>query len=384
MQIYSGPTRRVLRKLKTNTTNGFTVDGIRNQEEERAIYVRQKFTLRQYENEVNDANDNYNYIASEWMFQEEKDAGEFDVRENNDPANEAILLPTPFTGVHDIADRLLLNKTFQSIAFKPDNAHNYLNIENEAQTRIAPLLSAKEHFQNVTVSPIVSKREYEVQDVVNVSLAMYGRYWVGSLNDMPAGVANRNGQAPYFLDNMGADQSAANFEQHSVYGFTPNQMPVGQKVRPAAVVWDVKEHIEFFYDSDRDVYESKSFDINVPWPLNQGVSGGDPAHLQAGISTYQQFIVPAITTSATQGGFLRDTTNITPYNYFMVGDAQAPRVSFPAPGAITAAGVLDEDLHRTDTVAILMDSYRNPIITGYGAGVPPPGPYIPCGRQPGV
>ena len=45
MQIYSGPTRRVLRRF--SGANGITIDGRVSQEEQRALYVAQTFTLQQ-------------------------------------------------------------------------------------------------------------------------------------------------------------------------------------------------------------------------------------------------------------------------------------------------------------------------------------------------
>ena len=71
MQIYNGPIRRVLRKLKNNTESGFIVDGIVDQEEERGIFVKQKFTLKQYENRVTAAN--LRTMSDQWIFLEEAD-----------------------------------------------------------------------------------------------------------------------------------------------------------------------------------------------------------------------------------------------------------------------------------------------------------------------
>ena len=71
MQIYNGPSRRVLRKIKEDTDSGFAVDGVRSQEEERAIFIRQSFTLKQYEDRVAAAN--LRTMSDQWIFLEEAD-----------------------------------------------------------------------------------------------------------------------------------------------------------------------------------------------------------------------------------------------------------------------------------------------------------------------
>ena len=193
MQIYNGPSRRVLRKIKEDTDSGFTIDGVRSQEEERAIYVRQSFTLKQYEDRA--AVNALPPIDAQWTYPEEKD--EFSHHVGNDPANAK--LPTPFTSKHVLTDRLLLNKSFKDVYFQPDNAHNFLKVSNLEAAQMAPLLCSKKQFENVTIAPkVTGLTPYEVQDTVLAPLNMYGKYWFGTLHDM-AGIANRTGEAPYFL-----------------------------------------------------------------------------------------------------------------------------------------------------------------------------------------
>ena len=150
MQIYAGPVRRVLRKLKVDTATGFTVDGLVNQEEERAVFVRQKFALKQFEKDETILE----HISNEWTLPEER--GEFDVRTGNTADNTGDPLPLPFSEKHQLTDRLLLNKSFNKVYFKPDNAHNFLDIENRAQVRLAPLLCSTQQFENVTVPPQIT------------------------------------------------------------------------------------------------------------------------------------------------------------------------------------------------------------------------------------
>ena len=50
----------------------------------------------------------------------------------------------------DISNKNRLNKNFTNVAFKPDNAFNFLTIENREQARLAPLLCSQLQFENVT------------------------------------------------------------------------------------------------------------------------------------------------------------------------------------------------------------------------------------------
>ena len=374
MQIYKGPTRRALRK--TQAKGSLTVDGIRNHEEERAIYVRQKFTMRQFENEMNSLGDNhnYNYMSDQWVFEEEK--GEFDARVGNQVDNLGELLPTPFTQKHTLTDRLLLNKTFKSMHFKPDNAHNYLEIDNQSQIQLAPLLCSSQQFDNVTHPPIVSEGSiYDVQDVVEVDFSMYGRYWVGALHDLnDHEITNRNELAPYFMDDMEADVEAGNgnnFERFSAYGFTLNQLPSGQKFRQYPWLKELGlmagSLVKFYYNTEKDIYQSEEFTIKVPWPLNNGTVAGHE------VNEYRQFTVPSISTRSSHGtSNERQTDHITPYHYWKtkdlgVNDFQTwgPRFDFPAPADMVVGGARMEERNSTDFVAIPIDFGSCEIITGY-------------------
>ena len=367
--IYSGPTRRTLRKLKTNTSGSFTVDGIVDNEEERAVYVRQKFTLRQYENNANALGDdhNYNYMSDQWVFEEEK--GEFDVREGNLAANTGALLPTPFTGKHAITDSLLLNKTFKNVVFNPDNAVNFLDIQNRAQTQLAPLLCSELNLNNVTLPPIVKGiSSYSTPEQVQVPLAMYGRYWFGSQHSMDAVlITNRTGKAPYFL-TAAAAVGAANRERFSAYGFTPAQLGSGQRLKSADTILEVGDdltaYITFTYDAQRDVYISESFEVRVPWPLNRGEVAAQDI-IVPGIESYRTFTVPPIETGSTQSASIRNEDDITPYNYWV--SERKSRIDLPAAAAITVGNVRDENLNSADYVPILLQNTPVPIVISYAA-----------------
>ena len=377
MQIYDGPTRRVLRKLNVNTARGFTVNGIVSQEEERAIYVRQKFTLKQYEE---DAKENLEHMSDQWTFPEER--GQFDVRAGNNANNTGALLPIPFTQKHTLSDRLLLNKSFSSVFFKPDNSHNFLTIENRVQAQLAPLLCSELQLTNVTRNPVITGiPSYEQPEVVRVQLGMYDRFWFGSVHVSGAGVPNRDGEASYYVTNQNAIVDHNNPEHYSAYGFSSELLFTQELTRN-------RGYIDFMYDPEKDVYRSKPFEVSVPQPLNQGEYYA-PANLtNAGglnynvppqdvankpgfndtIHDFQTYIVPSIETRPTQDATVRDNEDITPYNYFKnrdyAGDGDVttrPRKHLPTPaqmvtGPANVNQVFREDRNLLDCIKIPLDS----------------------------
>ena len=349
MQIYSGPVRRVLRKLKDNTATSFTVDGVVNQEEERAVFVRQKFTLKQFEKDSTILE----HISNEWTLPEER--GQFDVRVGNSAENTGDPLPLPFSEKHKLSDRLLLNKSFNKVYFKPDNAHNFLDIENRAQARMAPLLCSTQQFENVTVPPrITGIPSYEAQNTVKVPFHFYGKHWFGSLHSMGhAGIDNRTGDAPYYVENN-ANVAAANPELYSAYGFDRDQLFASQHLV------DEKGFITFRYIPERDIYKSDPFVVKIPKPLNQGEFYA-PLNLEQGhghpaqdakpgradvIKNHKKYTCPSIETASLSGGPVRGTKNVTPYNYWKIHEVDdipvvahglyevfesRPRKNFPPP-----------------------------------------------------
>ena len=111
MQFYQGPSRRVLRRYKGSTR--FTIDGIVDQEEERGLFVKQSFTLEQFRN-LDD--DGFYDIANTWVYDYEND---FVIPEGG---------RVPFQQDHTITDRLLLNKSFNNVAFHPANCNNIIHV----------------------------------------------------------------------------------------------------------------------------------------------------------------------------------------------------------------------------------------------------------------
>ena len=391
MQIYNGPSRRVLRKIKEDTDSGFTIDGVRSQEEERAIYVRQSFTLKQYEDRA--AVNALPPIDAQWTYPEEKD--EFSHHVGNDPANAK--LPTPFTAKHVLTDRLLLNKSFKDVYFQPDNAHNFLKVSNLEAAQMAPLLCSKKQFENVTIAPkVTGLTPYEVQDTVLAPLNMYGKYWFGTLHDM-AGVANRTGKAPYFMTDMAAAVGAGNLDKFSAYGFAPKQMTIHQDVRPRTTthepLHDHSGYIEFAYDSSVDVYRSKPINVTIPWPLNRGeftrpTAPAAPGPLnaiavnQGTIETTTQhrtFTIPSIVTEATDYVNVRPDTEVTPYNYFKIrygdyGDnfVTGPRIPLSAAAEIQGVDAIRHEFQNSvDVIPVRLAYGSAKIITGHdGANAP--------------
>ena len=133
MQIYGGPTRRVIRKQTSDSE--FRVDGIVDCLEERGIYIKQEFKLTQ----TLDAGAVDHHVGVAWLLDDEKadfirDAGSL----------------VPFGAEHSISDRFILNKTINNLVFKPDQAFNYLEIQNQAQLNISPYLCSEKRFNNIT------------------------------------------------------------------------------------------------------------------------------------------------------------------------------------------------------------------------------------------
>ena len=139
MQFYQGPSRRVLKR--TSGSSGFQIDGTRDHEEERAVYIKQTIRLRQ-----KTATD-HGTLSDQWAFDEEKQQGFHTWGEG---------LYAPFRGQHDIDDKLLLNKSVNNLHFVPQNCRNYLKIENQAPMRMAPLLCSKRYYENTMKAPEVS------------------------------------------------------------------------------------------------------------------------------------------------------------------------------------------------------------------------------------
>ena len=189
MQFYQGPSRRVLRRYKGSTR--FTIDGIVDQEEERGLFVKQSFTLEQFRN-LDD--DGFYDIANTWVYDYEND---FVIPEGG---------RVPFQQDHTITDRLLLNKSFNNVAFHPANCNNILQIDTKSQTRLAPLLCAHTTYSNVTRPPVITTDIAGlVQPRVEVQMGDYNRFWFGAVDDMDdhAGVTNRQGLAPYMVADVG-------------------------------------------------------------------------------------------------------------------------------------------------------------------------------------
>ena len=188
MQIYGGPERRVIRKQVSDSE--LRVDGIVNCLEERGVYCKQEFKLTQTLNELFIAD---HHVSTEWLLDDEK--GDFE---------RDFGTIVPFAADHVISDRFILNKTVNNLVFKPDQAFNYLTIENQAQLNLAPYLCSEKQFNNVTRAPEVSKNNVQpVSSIAYVQHSAYGRMWFGFLTDV-ANAGAETGLAPYVLPDATA------------------------------------------------------------------------------------------------------------------------------------------------------------------------------------
>ena len=348
MQKYSGPIRRVIKK--TSSGSEFKVDGTMNHLESRNTFIKQEFTLEQYR-----TMDEWGNIADEWIFEEEKSV--FGLEANH---------RVPFHEKPVIEDRLMINKSLQNLAFKPHNSVNYLNLDNEAQTRLTPLLCSERSFNNVTKKPVLKyDNDNEIADTAFVQVGGYNRFWFGALRDYDdeAGVTNIAGKAPFFLADYTADLDNGNPPIYSAFGWLPQNLHTGQVLKQdSALYLDEKlcGLIEFKYDKVRDIYKSEPFEVL----LNYDLAGQtllhsaytDQEHLKNDQPTTLHLTVPSMETLS---------SHLTPYNYFFVNDVgNAGRGSLPTPAQIAAAGI-NETLNLRDFVAVPCGAYpgvvRDPV-----------------------
>ena len=326
MQFYSGPSRRVLRRFSSDSN--FSIDGIVDHEESREIYVKQSFTLQQ---KLLYRDDHYQ-IAPEWIFPYEN---EFNVEPRG---------VVPFSKDHDITDRFLLNKSFKNISFRPEGCRNFLNIENQSQIRLAPLLCSELNYQNVTKPPVITtNNKKDIPHEVGLQMATYNRVWFGAVTNMDAhvGVANRVGFAPYTVADLTANVAVAagvgNHEIYTVYGFECHNIPSGQDLRLVEAMRRFGSHherhtaglIAWHYDSAKDRYYTNSFKVTIPFPLDQG-------------DTYETFVVPSIHTRSATHGY-----TLEPYHYFYREGENNARTTFPTPIAIEPAGGARNETNNT-------------------------------------
>ena len=333
MQFYQGPSRRVLKR--TSGTSEFRLDGTRDHEEERAVYIKQTISLRQK------TQTDRGTLADHLAFDEEKEQ-----------AFHGGGVYAPFRGKHEIDDKLLLNKSIGSLHFIPDNCRNFLKIENQAQIRMAPLLCSKRYHENILKAPEVTHNNpAERPTSVFCQLGAYGRFWFGSTVDLyelgQVGLTNREGHnATYTLPNLGADAGAGNREVPRAWGIRASQMPVGYPLRQTDQQLDIGleysesmcGEVEFIYDENTGTYKSKAFEQQIPWPLDAPVAGQEKI-----------VVIPSISTDP--------LTDDAPFNYFskdVIKDQannvieRKSRAGLWSAAEITVAGLRNEDLNGSD------------------------------------
>jgi len=330
MQFYQGPSRRVLRRFQSDSN--ITIDGIVDQEEERGLFVKQSFQLEQFRDP---GGAEFN-MGNMWFFDYEED---FNVQAGG---------RSPFAGEHTITDRLLLNKTFRNLTFSPEGCNNFLTVDSNATTRLAPLLCADSTFNNVTRPPVITTDGADHQPNVHVQMGAYNRFWFGAVDDMTdyPGVINRTGLAPYLLEDytgpVGQGAGAGpNHEIYSVFGFDPSKIPHTQPLRhhddnillgQQGAAGSTTGLITWKYDTINDNYYTDPFQVTIPFPPNQ-------------TALLATFTVPSMKTTS--------ITDLQPFNYFFTGDPTTnPREGVPPVVQIVAAGVINETFNTYDFVKV--------------------------------
>ena len=165
MQTYNGPKNRRLTKFTGEY--GFRKDGRVNYLENREIYMTQSF-------EVGEKSTTNFRVPEYWYF----------------PDEEAIVNPQIGDFIRTVEfptfGRLCLNRTITNLRFKPDNSFNSLDIDMDCQLRLAPLLSDKTVFNNVTREPTRIESAVEANslwDSASVQMTAYNRLWFGFIQD---------------------------------------------------------------------------------------------------------------------------------------------------------------------------------------------------------
>jgi hypothetical protein len=344
MNSYKGPIRRKIKKYQG--TNDFVVDGTVNHLESRNAFVKQTFILKQ----IHDGSNHYGHIAQEWVYAEEEK--EFGFESGG---------LVPFTGIHNISDRFFLNKSIKNLSFQPYQSVNYLEIDNESKVRMLPLLCSDRTFRNVTRKPEISHVSLKIQPSVFVQMGAYGRFWFGGFDDLTnvGGVANRIGEAPYFVVNKAADATYDNVVP-SVWGFLPQNLGAGQALRKSDKMRFLGQkeedsfcgQIEFVYNAEKDIYESKEFEIHIPYKLQEQCMFH--SHTAADNHTEKLHItVPSMKTRNSKD---------SPFNYFFINEQDdLPRSRFPTPAEIAPGGTISETLNTQDFVKVRLGSFNDVI-----------------------
>ena len=321
MQNYSGPIRRLIKKTSSNSE--FKVDGTMGHLESRNAFIKQSFTLEQRRS------DNFHQaIAPEWIYEEEKEA--FGLAEGS---------RVPFKEKPVIEDRLLLNKSFRELMFKPYNAVNYLKLEPQTQARLTPLLCSEKSFNNITKPPKITYEDHpEIQEYVWAQVGEYNRFWFGALRNYDSPdekVDDVEGDAPFFMsfNNYQRTVAVASAAQQppvpSVWGVLPQNLASGQILRPSEEMFYLGENfcgqIQFKYNAAEDLYESEPFTVHLPNDLTgQLKQHSTYAHSNNSINHDPDTIMIRVPSMKTR------TSELTPYNYFFVRNQDDnPRNSFP-------------------------------------------------------
>ena len=265
----------------------------------------------------------------------------------------------PFQKDHDITDPFLLNKSFKNVTFKPNNCRNHLQINNQAQIRLAPLLCSTDSINNICQKPLVTTDETgTLSSTVVVQFSAYNRLWFGAKKDYTGigGVANRTGEATYELAvgaggynaNVVQAVGAGNHEIYTAFGYLPKDLPTQYIKQNSTTKYfgdNFSGKINFIFherissDVDDSYYKSEPFTVNIPFPLNQ-------------TAIKETFTVPSIRTRQGTDGH---------YNYFIVNNTENnedAKLLPIAPELFINAGVINESYNSGDFFAVPLGQYH--------------------------
>ena len=334
MQLYDGPTRRILRK--TESDGQLRVDGRIDHLEDRFCYVKQQLRVTQRRNI-----DTFQHIADEWSLEEEKKYDEVGA--------------LVFTSKPNITDPFLLNKTIRNLSFKPDQAFNYLQIDNQAQYDLTPLLCSIHNYENITKPPVVAANfNGGISPSCYVDHSAYGRLWFGQRTTLaPPDEQVAVGTAPFVINNPNANIAGNNVLTPSVVGLShmDERMALDQPLFSVHTRIGVDKfgdndtaRMEWEYNEQKDRYELPSFTINLR----------DVYVANNNVAITPHFTVPRQHTSTLRPDH--------PHHYIF-GSAVVPaRAVAVPPGAhiIYEAGVVHYDQEGKDFVYVPIGSAQSP------------------------
>lgn len=319
---YNGPKTRNVERYQGD---GFEKQGRVGYTEDRAVYIQQSFKIKQklIEHPSNGRIEDY------WYSEDEK----------------AVVNPDIGDYVHmtqsHTFDRLALNQSLQNVTFKPDQCFNALEIENDAVSRLAPLLTTDAQYKNVTrpaevdlhLAELYPGQDTYIPDTIHAQFGAYNRLWFGWKENVEvANVPGHNGLGPIAnaLHNGNVDRRIA-----MGCSFMDVFYPQKIKNNPSGFLGDFGNgNIAFNLTAD-GIYKSSEFDITIPMDhLFQGWENAGNLTLTVPEISFK----PMSSMSHKQNAFLLQNSDVV--------------TRMPENAEFVVLGVIQEDINMKDFISV--------------------------------